>query len=42
MSYWPPPPLAISETISLEEPAYFTFTWQPVCCSKGFVHCGWT
>ena len=40
-SYWWPPPLAISETISLEDPAYFTFTWQPVAVWNGLTHCGW-
>ena len=41
MSYWPPPPLAIRDTISLEEPAYLALTWQPVACSNGFTHWGW-
>ena len=40
MSYWPPPPLAISDTISLEEPAYLAFTWQPVGFSNGLTHSG--
>src|SRR5947209_13998429 len=40
-SYWPPPPLAISDTISLEDPAYFALTWQPVAASNGLTHCGW-
>src|SRR5437764_8692350 len=35
MSYWPPPPFFISATISSELPAYFAFTWQPVCFSNG-------
>ena len=29
----------MSVTISSEEPPYFTLTWQPVSCSKGFTHC---
>src|SRR5215468_1767199 len=40
-SYWPPPPLAISDTISLDVPAYLALTWHPVACSNGFTHCGW-
>ena len=40
-SYCPPPPLAMSETMSLDVAAYFAFTWQPVAFSKGFTHCGW-
>ena len=40
MSYWPPPPFFISATISSELPAYFAFTWHPVCCSNGLTHCG--
>ena len=40
MSYWPPPPLAISATISSEVFAYLAFTWQPVCCSNGLTHSG--
>src|SRR5260370_9440968 len=40
-SYWPPPPFAISDTISLDDPPYFVLTWQPVACSNGFTHCGW-
>src|SRR6266702_2240519 len=40
MSYWPPPPFFISETISSELPAYFALTWQPVCCSNGFTQTG--
>ena len=40
MSYWPPPPFFISATISSELPAYFAFTWQPVCCSNGLTHLG--
>ena len=40
MSYWPPPPLAISATISSEVLAYLAFTWQPVCCSNGLTHSG--
>src|SRR5476651_244359 len=39
-SYWPPPPLFISETISLDVPAYFALTWQPVCASNSFTHSG--
>ena len=39
-SYWPPPPFAISDTISLEDPAYFVLTWQPVACWNGFTHWG--
>ena len=41
MSYWCPPPLAMSETISEDDPAYFTLTWQPVAVSKGLTHWGW-
>jgi hypothetical protein len=33
--------LAISETISFDEPAYLALTWQPVCASKGFTQSGW-
>ncbi len=40
MSYWPPPPFFISATISSELPAYFAFTWHPVCCSNGLTHWG--
>ena len=40
MSYWPPPPLAISDTISLDVPAYLALTLQPVACSNGFTHWG--
>ena len=40
MSYWPPPPFFISATISSELPAYFAFTWHPVCCSNGFTQDG--
>src|ERR1700757_3555192 len=40
MSYCPPPPFAISDTISLDVPANLAFTWHPVCCSKGFTHAG--
>src|SRR5207247_8674803 len=35
MSYWPPPPFAISVTISSDEPAYLALTWHPVCCWNG-------
>src|SRR5438132_996187 len=35
MSYCPPPPFAISVTISSDEPAYLALTWQFVCCWKG-------
>ena len=35
MSYWPPPPFFISETISSDEPAYLALTMQPVCCFEG-------
>ena len=41
MSYWPPPPLAISDTISLEVLPYLVLTWQPVACSNGLTHWGW-
>ncbi len=40
MSYWPPPPFFISETISSDEPAYLALTVQPVCCSKGLTQDG--
>jgi hypothetical protein len=40
MSYWPPPPFFMSETISSEVFAIFPFTWHPVCCSKGFTQSG--
>ena len=40
MSYWPPPPERISETISSDEPAYFACTWQPVFVWNGFTHWG--
>src|SRR6516225_8374493 len=40
MSYWPPPPFFISETISSELPAYFALIWQPVCFSNGFTQSG--
>src|ERR1700687_1038246 len=40
MSYWPPPPFFISATIWSEVPAYVACTWQPVCFSNGFTHCG--
>ncbi len=40
MSYWPPPPFFMSETISSELPAYFAFTWHPVCCSNGLTQIG--
>src|SRR6266487_7166525 len=40
-SYWPPPPLRMSATISSEEPAYLAFTLQPVCCSNGLAQSGW-
>src|SRR5215472_7074551 len=40
MSYWPPPPFFMSETISSELPAYFALTWHPVCCSNGFTQSG--
>src|SRR5580704_4697672 len=40
MSYWPPPPFFMSATISSELPAYFAFTWQPVCFSNGFTQMG--
>src|ERR1700759_3696111 len=40
MSYWPPPPLAMSETISLDVPANFALTLQPVWVSNGFTHDG--
>src|SRR5215472_5284379 len=40
MSYWPPPPSFISETISSELPAYLAFTVHPVCCWKGLTHLG--
>src|SRR5215471_5022873 len=40
MSYWPPPPFFISETISSELPAYFELIWQPVCFSNGFTQSG--
>src|SRR2546426_1082179 len=34
MSYWPPPPLAIRDTISSDDPVYFALTWHPVWCGK--------
>src|SRR5215468_5165897 len=40
MSYWPPPPFFMSETISSEVFAIFPFTWHPVCCSNGFTQSG--
>src|SRR6185312_10395027 len=40
MSYCPPPPPAMSETISLEDPAYLELTWQPVCFSNGCTQSG--
>src|SRR6266511_2666290 len=39
-SYWPPPPLRMSATISSDEPAYLALTLQPVCCSNGLVQSG--
>ncbi len=39
MSYCAPE--RISVTISSDEPAYFSFTLQPVARSNGFTHCGW-
>src|SRR6266508_3083161 len=36
-SYWPPPPLRMSATISSAEPAYLAVTLQPVCCTNGLV-----
>src|SRR3954454_2655487 len=41
MSYWPPPPVRISVTISSEEPAYFALIVQPLCFWKGLTHWGW-
>src|SRR4029079_19098815 len=38
MSYWPPPPVRMSVTISSDVPAYFGWILQPVCFTKGFTH----
>ena len=38
MSYCPPPPEVIRLNMSLELPAYFADTLQPVCFSNGATH----
>src|SRR5215472_18968025 len=40
MSYCPPPPFAMSATISSEVLAYFALIMQPVCFSNGLTHSG--